>query len=423
MGYVDKYVKLKPEDFQLSLWGGDAVLNNLDLRLDVIEKAIQLPIVFKSGHIHEIRLHVPWTKLGSEPIVVTINTIECILKLRDTAYDGDNSSRSAAEKAKSKSPQVRARTRRQDAGDIPPGYLQSVMNKITNNLSIIVNNLIIKFVEDDIVLSINMKSAEVYSVDELWNRAFIDLSPPEFLLRKSINFCDLTVCLDKCNSSDPENPEPTSPKEDDVGWAQWAWSYVPQILPSEEEELLQETKPKKKHEPLILSVGMYAHKITLVFKLTEKIREKVHYGPQKVAFRPFMLLEGEGIALEILVQGLLFFDVQFGVTNMLLTSQGQCICGAEDKDDQKSNNILIGGDNLQTKVSSNYYTHSLFDVNCPANQKEPLQFVLDGKTHRQINTEQHGMQRFGVFWLDYLYVLEQTQKEGHEFESYSFDMT
>ena len=38
MGYVDKYVKLRQEDFQLSLWGGDAVLNNLDLRLDELEK-------------------------------------------------------------------------------------------------------------------------------------------------------------------------------------------------------------------------------------------------------------------------------------------------------------------------------------------------------------------------------------------------
>jgi vacuolar protein sorting-associated protein 13B len=26
-GYLDKYVKLKPEDFQLSLWSGDAVFN------------------------------------------------------------------------------------------------------------------------------------------------------------------------------------------------------------------------------------------------------------------------------------------------------------------------------------------------------------------------------------------------------------
>ena len=77
------------------------------------------------------------------------------------------------------------------------GYLQSLMNKIMNNVSIIVNNLIIKFVEDDIVLSLNVKSAECYSVDKDWNRAFAELSAPDFALRRAINFCDLTVCLDK----------------------------------------------------------------------------------------------------------------------------------------------------------------------------------------------------------------------------------
>ena len=49
---------------QLSLWGGDAVLNKLDLRLDAIEHALNLPIAFKSGQIYELRIHVPWTKLG-----------------------------------------------------------------------------------------------------------------------------------------------------------------------------------------------------------------------------------------------------------------------------------------------------------------------------------------------------------------------
>ena len=31
LGYLDKYVQLKPEDFQLSLWGGDAVFNKYDI--------------------------------------------------------------------------------------------------------------------------------------------------------------------------------------------------------------------------------------------------------------------------------------------------------------------------------------------------------------------------------------------------------
>ena len=39
MGYVDKYIKnLKPEDLSLSLWGGDVVLQNLELNLDVLQK-------------------------------------------------------------------------------------------------------------------------------------------------------------------------------------------------------------------------------------------------------------------------------------------------------------------------------------------------------------------------------------------------
>lgn len=201
MGYLDKYVKLRHEDFQLSLWGGDAVLNNLDLRLDVIERAIQLPIIFKSGHIHELRIHVPWTKLGSEPVIITINTIECILKLRETAYE-DKASSQTPELKKSRSFQAKQRPRRQQGGEeLPPGYLQSLINKISNNVSIVINNLIVKFVEDDIVLSVNVKSLECFSVNELWNRAFIDLCPPELALRKSIIISDLTICLDKCDSS------------------------------------------------------------------------------------------------------------------------------------------------------------------------------------------------------------------------------
>ncbi|MGH0170122.1 UNVERIFIED_CONTAM: hypothetical protein FKN15_073408 [Acipenser sinensis] len=142
---------LKPSDLQLSLWGGDVVLSKLDLKLDVLEQVspqfgmpnyyffypgsplqppidsgngvpanpsfftlwihseatkpivledntelngstadpqeLKLPFTFLSGHIHELRIHVPWTKLGSEPVVITINTMECILKLKEGAQN------------------------------------------------------------------------------------------------------------------------------------------------------------------------------------------------------------------------------------------------------------------------------------------------------------------------------------------------
>ncbi|XP_063419366.1 intermembrane lipid transfer protein VPS13B-like [Mytilus trossulus] len=501
MGYVDKYVKLRPEDFQLSLWGGDVVLNNLDLRLDVIEKAIHLPIVFKSGHIHELRIHVPWTKLGSEPVVITINTIECILKLRESPYEGSSKGpKSDLRRSKSR-PSLKPR--KQGEEDLPPGYLQSLMNKIANNVSIIINNLIVKFVEDDIVLSLNIKSAEVYSADEKWDRDFIELSPPQLVLRKAINLCDLTVCLDKCDQSgkiehyqdpliyrcsvtgrlyakydsvnakrasvtkfdlfcehldvsltdtqlpmferlielcmalyygtlDPakkdeghdststvyeedssitiEEESDTSSELDQQGWSQWMWSYVPQILPENEEEgESDDTTARKKPQPPTLSIGMYGHKISVMFKLTEKLREKVHYGPQKIAFRPFVLLEGEGIAVDILVKGLAFFDAQVGITHLNMLCQGQCICGIKDDADTKSSVMVQGGNSLQDKTEANYYSNSLFDKSSPANQNEPLQLALDSETHAEIYTEQYSQVKFGAFFFDYLYVMADTE--------------
>ncbi|WAR00328.1 VP13B-like protein [Mya arenaria] len=504
MGYLDKYVKLRPDDFQLSLWGGDAVLYNLDLRLDIIEKAIQLPIVFQSGHIHELRLHVPWTKLGSDPVVITINTIECILKVRDTAYRESSPKAGATTPGK---PSQKLRARKQDSQDLPPGYLQSLMNKIVNNVNIIINNLIIKFVEDDIVLSLNVKSAEIYSANKNWERAFVELTAPDFVLRRAINFIDLTVCLDKRDASgkietyqDPmayrcsiacrlyskfenlhakfpletkfniycervdisltdtqlpmvirlvelamalyygtfqfrnqsveeepqqqdvlrESKSDTSvgeppPEEGDPGsqsWTSWAWSYVPQILPEEGEEATP--SPRRKQTPALFSFGMFAFKLTVKFKLTEYLKEKAHYGPRKVVFRPFLYLEAEGLALDTLMQGLNFFNSQIGITNLAVYSQGVCICGAEGEENARNHLLLSGGDNLATKTSSNYICQSLFDAQSPENLGIPISKILDFDEHRQVCTEQYGSQKFGVFWMDYVYGMDKSREPSDE---------
>ncbi|KAI7806135.1 putative vacuolar protein sorting-associated protein 13B-like [Triplophysa rosa] len=205
MSYVNRYIKnLKPSDLQLSLWGGDVVLSKLDLRLDVLEQELKLPFTFLSGHIHELRIHVPWTKLSSEAVVITINTMECILKLRDAATEDNESCTSSSTNRSESSKSVPKPRRVQQAPsdpDLPPGYVQSLIRRVVNNVNIVVNNLILKYVEDDIVLSVNITSAESYTVDDLWDRAFMDIISPELVLRKVINFSDCTVCLDRRNAS------------------------------------------------------------------------------------------------------------------------------------------------------------------------------------------------------------------------------
>lgn len=82
----------------------------------------------------------------------------------------------------------------------PPGYMASLVNKIANNISVKLHNIILKYVEEDIVVSMNIQLLSFDSADENWNPAFIDISPTKVLLKKVINISDLTICLDKRNS-------------------------------------------------------------------------------------------------------------------------------------------------------------------------------------------------------------------------------
>ncbi len=83
MSYVDKYIKnIRPDDLNLSLWGGDVVLKNLELRLDVLEQEAVFPVTFLSGRIHELIIHIPWSALASAPVQVTVNTLEFVLTTR-----------------------------------------------------------------------------------------------------------------------------------------------------------------------------------------------------------------------------------------------------------------------------------------------------------------------------------------------------
>lgn len=125
--------------------------------------------------------------MAYEPIVVQINTIEFVVRLKDPNQVQEPLS-----------PQEETKT--QVVAPPPPGYLASLVSKIVNNVNVKCNNIILKYIEDDIVLSMNIQHFSLSSADVNWNSAFIDISPIKFLVRKLVKITDLTVCLDRRNS-------------------------------------------------------------------------------------------------------------------------------------------------------------------------------------------------------------------------------
>ncbi|XP_028899829.2 intermembrane lipid transfer protein VPS13B isoform X2 [Zeugodacus cucurbitae] len=200
MEYVAKYVKnIRSEDMQLSLWEGEATLQNLDLRLDVLEEELQLPCEFLSGHVHELTIRVPWTKITSEPIRIIINTIEFVLKLRRDKPEDVSSASSSPQRKTGDNAKKRRRSEEQQPTQQTPG--SGIVNKIINNISLECQNIILKYVEDDIVVSMNVQLLQFGAADERWKMTMTDVHPVKVLMRKLVKVSDLTICIDKRNSA------------------------------------------------------------------------------------------------------------------------------------------------------------------------------------------------------------------------------
>lgn len=169
-------------------------LLNLDLKLSALEEDLNLPLKFISGHVHELCIHIPWVKLAFEPIVLSINTIEFVVQLKndESARQGVGGAGAGASASNSERKKVEY--------EPPPGYVSSLVTKIIHNVVIKCNNIILKFIEDDIVLSMNIQEVSLSAADLNWNPAFVDISPIKFLVRKLMKVTDLTVCLDRRNA-------------------------------------------------------------------------------------------------------------------------------------------------------------------------------------------------------------------------------
>ncbi|XP_036346047.1 LOW QUALITY PROTEIN: vacuolar protein sorting-associated protein 13B-like [Rhagoletis pomonella] len=201
MEYVAKYVKnIRSEDMQLSLWEGEVTLQNLDLRLDVLEEELQLPCEFLSGHVHELTIRVPWTKITSEPIRIIINTIEFVLKLRRYKPDDVSSASSSPQHKVGEMAKKRKRAN-DDQNAVQQTAGSGIVNKIINNINLECHNIILKYVEDDIVVSMNVQLMQFGAADERWKMAMTDVHPVKVMMRKLVKVSDLTICMDKRNSA------------------------------------------------------------------------------------------------------------------------------------------------------------------------------------------------------------------------------
>ncbi|KAL3679175.1 hypothetical protein R1sor_022131 [Riccia sorocarpa] len=217
--YLGEYVRgLSVEALKISVWKGDVVLKDLQLKAEALN-ALKLPITVKAGFLGSVTLKVPWNRLGKEPVIVLLDRIfvlaeplqdEHSSKREDKESWVDSKRRRIEEKELA---YLEAKDKKSPTPDDAPEtstWLGSLIATIVGNLKISITNLHIRY-EDTVsnqghpfCSGVTLAKLAAVTVDETGNETFVTSGALE-RLRKRLELERLAVYHD--SNSSPWKPE------------------------------------------------------------------------------------------------------------------------------------------------------------------------------------------------------------------------
>jgi len=218
--------------------GGDIILRDLELRLDVLQESLNIPLAFEfsRGFIKELRIQIFWTQLFSRPIHVKVSTIEIILTARSelefmrlqlefqrkkkdhanaASDDGSNIWQTSSSVLKGNdddmdqqpSPSMPSANEQDRSildeenefeNESDQGWFRNAVRRILANVTIEVNDLVLKYEHANVVLATSFGSLQVYSADpeNSWKASFQEPKGPCRSIHKAFDVKDLTINLE-----------------------------------------------------------------------------------------------------------------------------------------------------------------------------------------------------------------------------------
>eukprot|EP00960_Hanusia_phi_P034443 751078-Hanusia_phi.AAC.1 len=193
--YLQKWLKNVTTE-QAAIWQGEVVFKNVELRLDVLQEELGLPVVFTRGFIQELRVYLPLASLLRDNIKFTLSNVEVVARTPTGPVN--------IPKSPMKSPKLdpsKAKSADQCEGQENQGWMQSVLSRIMQNINVDIRNLVFKYCTDEYVSSISWKSLSVKSANVRWQPAFADPDGETQSYFKMIDLEHATWCLDAVDAT------------------------------------------------------------------------------------------------------------------------------------------------------------------------------------------------------------------------------
>lgn len=169
---------LDRENLKVAVWQGDIILNNVHLNPESLLR-FQLPFILSVGIISELTIKIPWTRLSSSPIEITLNGLQVLLtpqekKNWEYSEHGEILKRkdmleSLEKKTEEISPEEEIKQK---------SFMEKLMGKVIDNIKVTIRNIHIRFEHSldsrNFCVGFCLESIESYTTDENWEMHFTD---------------------------------------------------------------------------------------------------------------------------------------------------------------------------------------------------------------------------------------------------------
>ncbi|KAE8055526.1 hypothetical protein FH972_012359 [Carpinus fangiana] len=200
--YLGNYVRgLNKEALKISVWQGNVELTNMQLKPEALN-ALKLPVKVKAGFLGSVKLKVPWSRLGQDPVLVYLDRI---FLLAEPATEVEGCSEDAVQEAKKsrvREMEMKLLERAQQLkSEMNKSWVGSLIGTIIGNLKLLISNIHIRYEDLEsnpghpFAAGITLEKLSAVTVDDNGKETFVTGGALD-RIQKSVELDRLALYLD-----------------------------------------------------------------------------------------------------------------------------------------------------------------------------------------------------------------------------------
>uniref|UniRef100_A0A3Q4HB17 Vacuolar protein sorting 13 homolog A n=1 Tax=Neolamprologus brichardi TaxID=32507 RepID=A0A3Q4HB17_NEOBR len=181
----DYVVNLDSSQLKLGIWGGDAVLNNLEIKENALSQ-LDIPFKVKAGHIGRLQLKIPWKNLYTQSVEATLDGVYLlIVPTASIKYDAEKEEKQLQE-ARQRELQRIEQTKLKAAEQENPKlekqdtFTEKLVTQVIKNLQVKISNIHVRY-EDHVTnpncplsFGVSLKNLSLQTADAKWRPSLLD---------------------------------------------------------------------------------------------------------------------------------------------------------------------------------------------------------------------------------------------------------